>query len=127
LISEKEKGYLELQCFLLGEFFGADKVTFPDYNICSIEKDDCPYNFNFKYDKEEWNVFITCEDEAKRKFLFDRLTENGWTKEPQGICKYNKLIYTDVNTKSIVENTLEVLDFAEKFILNCTLLLDKVI
>ena len=116
LISEKEKGYLELQCFLLGGFFGADKVTFHDYNICSVTKDDYPYNFNFKYDKEEWSVFITCEHEAKRKVLFEKLTEKEWTIESHEICKYNKVIYTDDNTKSIVENIQEVLELAEKFI-----------
>lgn len=126
LISEKDKGYVELQCKLLQTIYKKYKIKISNFNICEIafdvvrgkliqQKD--AFKIIIKYQNKEWKYVISTYNEDSQKDLQPFIDGNLGILINNEIIPNNALIYTDDDNISILENIDNLNLIVDKLIL----------
>lgn len=115
LISEKDKGYKELQCKILESLYLNRKMWVFQHNICVLDfdilnnkmehKENC-YALDLKYEQGEWSfsILYRIQEEADEKLKPFFENDYGKLNEEQRLIPTNNIIYSDDISLSIIEN-----------------------
>ena len=136
LISEKDKGYKELQCKVLESLFADRKMWLFQHNVCvldfdfiknKIEYKEDNYAIDLKYENTEWHYSIIYRNEleSEEKLKFFAIDNFGQINEELRFIPAKSLIYKDDLNLSIIQNVEFVKIELEKKLLEIENLLKK--
>ncbi|WP_062622956.1 GmrSD restriction endonuclease domain-containing protein [Aequorivita aquimaris] len=136
LISEKDKGYKELQCKLLESLFKDRKMWVFQHNVCvldfdlvndKIEHKEKSYAIDIKYENTEWHYSILYREDSEREEKLKIFTVNnfGNLNDEFRVIPQKSIIYKDVLSLSIVENVNNVKIKLDKLLIEIELILKK--
>jgi uncharacterized protein with ParB-like and HNH nuclease domain len=121
LISEKDKGYKELQCKVLETLYLNSKMWVFQHNICVLDfditnnkmehKENC-YALDLRYEQGDWIFSLLYRNEEESDEKLKPFIDNDFGKLNEGLrlVPINNIIYSDDISLSIIENVDNVKD-----------------
>ncbi len=113
LISEKDKGYVEVQCKLLENIYKKYNMRIEKHNICVIDFDVMnmelisqgnSYALDLVYFKKEWKYLIYCLNNDTENKLKPFVDLNLGIIDGNKLLPFNDLVFKDDENSSIIEN-----------------------
>lgn len=117
LISEKDKGYIEIQCKLLEILNSDNRMRIVNHNTCVIDFDvfekklipkEKSFALDIIYTNNEWRYLIFRLDEDIKSNLRPFVDSNWGTITENQLIPFDDLIYSDNVNLSITENINEL-------------------